>query len=340
MKVLLHIGMPKCGSSALQTYLSSQAFAETCHRRYAYVALQEKGGVLAGSELLERAAASAFAYCSSHDAKLVAELTARERNAALASFKALGQKYDTLILSSEGWGPLPQLFADDCLFSDDALEVTVVAYVRPQLEWMNSAWWQWGAWADVPMMKWVNRNRSRAQWDRLLEHWSAKPWVKQVDVRLLEGDVVQDFMGYLGYPIPPQPRANQSLPETVLRLFQRNRQLRPGPHDSAIEFVLARHLKLDAGKSPWVLRPKMIGPLIEFYRQENERLVRKLPEEQRQKILGDPRWWDAEVYAQRETSKVMVGKLRADDVEPLAVAALDAIKRMDAEIRRLKCGGE
>lgn len=336
MKLLLHIGMGKCGSSALQTYLCSEEFSAVVSGRCAYVALHQDGSLLWGDSLSACVATSVFGYCSSHTGSAISELDSKQRKNVVAQLKALGEQYDTLILSNEGWGPNPEHFIVDCLFSDPAFDVSVLAYVRPQVEWMNSAWWQWGAWTKAPMPRWVNNNRPKAQWYALIQQWNVKPWVNQVDIRLLDGDVVQDFMAYLGYTVPASSRTNQSLSASVLRLFQHNRQLRPGPHDSAIEFAMARHLSLEAGKNPWVLKYPQVEQLIEFYRQDNEQLVDILPTEQSKKMLRDPRWWQAETYAARNVSPPSVKKLNVHDLEQLSVAALEAIVRLDGEVRKLQ----
>jgi hypothetical protein len=328
--------MPKCGSSALQTYLSRPEFSEACAGRCLYAAVRGNGTVLWGEKLAANAAASPFSYCSSHPGKVISSFSARERETVRSVLLEFAKRCDTLIFSNEGWGARAGHFADDCLFAGAGFEVSVLAYVRPQVEWMNSAWWQWGAWAEAPLGRWVKNSRPNARWHDILQQWTAKPWVKQVQARLLDGDIVQDFMHYLGYEAPPQPHANRSLPGTVLRLFQRHRQLRPGPHDSAIEFVLARHLELDNQKNPWVLRPALVEQLLAFYRRDNEQLAHFLPADQSRKMLDDPRWWQPASYSQRPLAKPAVERLNAEELERLAVSALAAINRLDAEVRQLK----
>jgi len=336
MNILLHVGMPKCGSSALQAYLSSEEFTRATQGRCAYLVLQGDGQLLSGKIITAKSAVSVHGYCTSHLGTVLSDYNPKQQGEVKATLRELAQQYDTLVFSCEGWGAHPQHFKDDCIFSDAAFDVTVLAYIRPQVELMNSAWWQWGAWTKLPMGQWVNRHRPQAQWHSLLQQWAAMPWVKKVDVRLLAGDVVQDFMSYLGYQIAGQKRTNQSLPGIVLRLFQRNRQLRPGPHDSAIEFVLARHLQFEAGKTPWVIRPQMVQNLLDYYLPDNILLLDMLPDGMRQKMGDDPRWWSPAPYEERKLSPVQVKNLDREELERLAVSALESIWDLDNDLRKLR----
>jgi hypothetical protein len=330
--------MSKCGSSALQVFLSSPAFEKATNGRCAYLALHADGKLWRGDPLIEHAASSPRGYCSSHLGDAISAFTPNQKQQVRRLLNDLSRKYDTLILSCEGWGQNPQRLTDDCIFADDAFHVEVLAYVRPQLEWINSAWWQWGAWTALPAGQWINRQRRMAQWDALARQWAAKPWVKKIDVRLIDGDVVQDFMHYLGFQVPAQPRVNQSLPGILLRVLQHNRQLRAGPHDSAIDFVLARHLQLDAGGTPWILGPRKVEELLAFFRHENEQLANRLSSEQRETMLDDPRWWQAEPYLLRPVAKPVVERLDVAQLEQLTVATLEAINRLDAELRACRSG--
>ena len=304
--------------------------------RCAYLILKQDGELVWGESLLKLALASPHGYASSDNAELVRVLSHTQRSNARAKLKYLGQKYEWLIFSSESWGPKAHLFGDDWLFADPAFEIHLLAYIRPQIEWLNSAWWQWGAWTRMQPRPWFNRMRKNAQWHPLLKQWKDKLWVNSLTVRLMDGDIVCDAMNYLGYELPEQPRVHQGLPAIVLRLFQRHRHLRPGPHASAIDFVLARHLELEAKGTPWVIGPGLVKELVDFFREDNQKLAQMLTQDQGRRLLDDPRWWKAEAYDTADLEKALVAKLDMKDLETFSVAAMKAIDMLDAEVRRLR----
>ena len=87
-------------------------------------------------------AKSAVGYRASANARRIAAFDHTQ-------FSALGRQLDavevdTLVLSSEGWLPQASLF--ERAFRIWQKPMRVIAYVRPQANYLNAAWWQWGAW--------------------------------------------------------------------------------------------------------------------------------------------------------------------------------------------------
>lgn len=341
MSLVLHVGMPKCASSALQTYLSTQEFGADTKNRCAYIALQENGKIVSGKELSVKASASPYGYCASHAGKLLSEYSDAQKREVRAVIRDMLREHSKVVLSCEAWGGNPETLSDDCVFADDDFDVRVVAYIRPQVEWLNSAWWQWGAWSNTSLLNWTQQNRAKAKWHRIVQKWRRKPWVQGLDVRVLDDDIVRDFAAYLGnYPVSLQPQANQGLPDVVLRLFQRNRALRQTAHSSAVEFILSRQIQFGQAyaPTPWVLRPNLIAQLVEYFREDNEALLESLSENQKNRMSTDPRWWDANAYQDKRVNKAADRKLQADELELLTVDALHAITRLDAKLREFQLG--
>lgn len=336
MNLLLHVGMPKCGSSALQTFLSSRNFKKAVEGRFAYAAIDSTGTLRSGNRLVRHAEASSYGYVNSANINRIPELSHWQATRLHANLAWLGSRHEGVILSSEGWGSRAGEFVDKALFQKKRNRVHVVMYIRPQVEWFNSAWWQWGAWVNAPMQRWVRRNRFRANWYEAYLSWRALSWVDRVDIRLAGYDVVNDFLGLLGCEPVESVKANLGMPESVLRIFQRNRELRPGPHDSAIEFAIARQLQLDSQPPPWVLPQPMVGELIELFAEDNRRLMNELPLDQRDLMRHDDRWWRADCFNDRLVFSTDPESVGIADLEALTVAALKAVYRLDREVRRLR----
>ena len=85
------------------------------------------------------------------------------------------------------------------------MRARVVAYVRPQIEWFNSAWWQWWTWRDefdTPadlLRQWRGGWRPGfMRWRTQLAPWLVNPSVDGLTVRLYRRDTLPDFLELLG----------------------------------------------------------------------------------------------------------------------------------------------
>jgi hypothetical protein len=338
MKLILHIGMSKCGSSSLQNYLSSSEFYEVAKlNRIGYAVIDSSGNLLLGSPLIKKASESNFGYitsCSGTDISAFDKTTKKNLLRGIASLKI---DYDTLILSNEGWGSNPSHFLNDVFLSNKAFKITILAFVRPQIEWLNSAWWQWGAWTETPFRRWIKSNIPKAMWFKLLSEWKNKKWVRNVEIKLLSSDIVEDFNTFLGLPhksnLSPK-KINVSLPEVILRLYQRNRNLRPGPHASEIDFILSKHITLDGNQTPWVIPHSLAKFLLEHYYRDNENLLTLLSSEQKREMQSNNLWWSVDCYLTRLVKPANKTQLKGHDLEPLLVSALEAIVRLNNELKK------
>lgn len=339
MKVIFHLGMGKCGSSALQNFLSSKQFIDIAKGKCTYAAIHKDGNVLHGHKLIKSAKESPFGHVSSHNFQVIKQASNDDKRRIKQSLKKLGKQYDTIILSNEGWGPSPDKFNSENIFLlDRDVDVEVVIYIRPQVEWFNSAWWQWGAWSGLDLDTWVDKNLKKSLWCDTIDKWADKTWVKKVHVRLMPSNIVEDFMGLMDLPTPNITRSNQSLPEYLLRFFQKNRSLRPGPHSSAIEFILARHLSLPPQKTPWILDTKMVDMLINYHLENNNKLKKYFTNDSDQlnRFISDDRWWSAAAYLNKEISPITDNNIPPQDLEQMLLSAIESIVKLDHQVRRLQ----
>lgn len=334
---ILHVGFGKCGSSALQTALSaSPSLLDSKGRPVEYVALRPEG-VLRRSDLAKAARRSAFGYESSVAARALADCSDEDlASKAQVLAELAGDDEGRVIISNEGWINQRSMFDETGLLPALGLECEVVVYARPPVEWINSAWWQWGAWTGATFGHWLNGTLGKVKWADLVEPWRNVPGIKKVTVRLLPRDVVSDFCGLAGVSPPTGVGANASLPGSVLRLYQRHSELRPGPHSSAIDFILARNLWQSEGKTPWVIGPETVEQIIEATQNSNTALLDYLEPDSREIMRCDPRWWDAEAYRGYDAEPPGGQPADAESVDALAAEALQRIFELDKDNRRLR----
>lgn len=302
-RLILHVGGAKCGSSALQTALSSQAQLTAPETpEVVYAAFHATRGLIYGEELLQIARSKSFGYASSSVAHDLQSMDPADRATAVDRLHDLMSRHDTVILSNEGWLPRYNMM-NSCGFLDElGVPFDVFAVVRPQAEFVNSGWWQWGAWTNPPdLERWTFRGGKAPPqflWHSHLRKWARHRACSGTTIRLLSRDIVGDFFD--AYGLTPAPgmmtgrASNVSLPGEVLRLFQRHPDLRIGR--AVIDFALGQ-FDLGNQPTPWVVDPDLAERLVTLARDDNQALCAMLPADQADRMRATPGWWSAEAYA-------------------------------------------
>ncbi len=293
MKMILHIGFPKTGSSSLQAFLCRNTTLVGINATYRYY-VAKKHGVLAAPLLWIGARAQPWKHLST---------MLGPREAISAVIRYLNETPDTQtipILSHESWvnksadlASLPKSIAD-------LLDLEIVAYVRPQISWLQSAWWQWFAWAD-PLCSleqlWPGYKPNIA-WSAALERFDELPFVSKVTARLCDqsGDIVSDFMDYLEVENAPAAyRVNMSVSQTHIALYRRFQWLRRH-NDGRIDAVLKSILP-SGDPAPWCVSRQLAQTVVDDMRDDNLKLAARFGPATREKMLADQRWWDASAYS-------------------------------------------
>lgn len=333
-RLILHIGAPKCGSTALQSAFSQHdAFASSGGEEFRYATIDGHGRFHTGVAVRRRAARSLSGGARSASASRIGAISDTAK-AALAAHMNESRAQTSIILSNEGWMSKPDEFAALGLLNA-AGPVEVIAYVRPQIDYLNAAWWQWGAWAGVPFDDWMARHLEECRWGSLLDAWRRLPNTGAIIVRLLPADVVGDFFTLLACTPPEGRVANRSLPEEALRFMQANPQLRAGPHDSSMPFVLGRALP-DGGGTPWVLPLAFVAQVIKSFQADNRVLQSMLDPESQAHMEADARWWSSDAYAGKTLAPRQAQAVAAETSEALAVAFAKRLLELERELAALK----
>ena len=336
-KAILHIGAGKCGSSALQEYLSKSVdLRDRENRIVQYGVLLSGGRIATGEKVREQALSSVFQYASSTN------LPDLQSSYSLAeTLKSLDEiSADTLILSCESWINDPEI-AEELLTWLSHCEVDIVAYVRPPVLWLNSAWWQWGAWSSAEFEHWINVNESMSYWSSYIKRWETVSFINKISVRLLASDIVSDFLNLNGIREAAADGSQQgrfsnvSLPGSVLRVYQKYPELRPSPHESKIDFSLSRHLKEIEQSADWVISNDKVQEIIENTLPYNEQLKGYLDSSQLDYFNSDTHWWSADAY-QKHADTPSKREITEEETREIVVNSLYSLHRAEQEIISLK----
>ena len=331
IECILHIGAGKCGSSSLQTHLSENPFlTDASGRRYEYVCTKTRGRLQRGLSAKRNAARNPFGYSASISVNDMAEpgdlASLREALARVA------EEGVTPILSFEGWINAGSGFRDWKILEALDVRARVIAFVRPQLPWLNSSWWQWGAWSHRGFEDWLKHWRRRGLWAEALKVWRDMTCVQSLDVFTTSTDVITRFHQWLDAPAAARAtRSNTTLDAATLRFLQAHPSLKTGSKAAAVDFVLARRLPPGPKRPPWVFTPDLVALHLDFFKDSNVDLLGLVGPETRGEIDADPAWWSAEHFADRaaEAESPDAVALTRDELEDLARRALLAIPGME-----------
>jgi len=324
-KVVLHVGAGKTGSSALQRYLSMlNEPMQGNDVLYQYCVISNKGDLIVAPEIKLFAESSIIGYMNS-----ASELDLESQEHFRGEFLRVKRAGVIPVFSQESW-LLSSKKADIVNIFHPSTEIEIVAYVRPQIEWFNSGWWQWWAWsekfekpADV-LDLWGN---GVLWWGNHLRLWSQLPNVTRVRARLATTDIVADFLGLFGISANHQVETiNQGMGADLIKFYRAIPGLR-GPHGAELDTYLSRYIK-GSDPSPWVVDKELGRRIVKECARSNEVLLDFLDDEQRVAMKEDARWWTEEAYASRpvtDLDQLQMG-LR-DAAKLLSNIILDALRR-------------
>ncbi len=329
MKIYFHIGAGKCGSSALQEYFSYNNSHE--YYGFLYGAVAKNGSIAIKNEVENRAQKSPYNYCSS-----CSLITLQDE--FLANFKSslllLSNKCDTLLLSNEGWINESDVFhtLSDVL---NCYECEVIMLIRPPVLWLNSAWWQWGAWSNVELDLWLSRNIKNVCWSSFYDKFQLVDFIKKVHVIPLSNDIVNSVNEIVSLPlIEEREKSNVSSGNNLLRFFELKRTLRPSPHHSNIEFALNRYVK-NTGKPDWVISRLNITKILKRTYESNLKLLENMSNSDKELVLNDNSWWGKGYYAHYDDRLRIEYNPSYDELSGQLEEAYQIIFLLDKKIRDL-----
>ena len=268
---MIHAGFAKCGSASIRTALFNN-----------FRKLQKDNVFVFDKDLkLARAAADLVGtpiWIIEESRQKSENLTQRLGAEMTAVSKHKGNH--VVILSAENLANpgMAELFAG----LDTQFEIAVILYVRPQLQWIPSAWKQWGLKTGMPLSDFVSQcidNRTPA-FRQGIESWKAALPAAKIQVRflipelLMSGNPAQDFFQLISlsqkdYQFESEAR-NPSLDVSVLHALSKNPHLFSDIHDNSLTLALTRALsKKFRSTNIQMLSAEQEARIEECFRDEN-----------------------------------------------------------------------
>jgi hypothetical protein len=313
-EAVIHIGFCKTGTSSLQAALSSDVLNGT---PYEYCAIRRDGSVLCGQALAQRARKNTTGYVTSNGL-----LDCIDHDLVRTSLAAIRERGKIPILSQECWSYLGNVFRERSLLERWGISnAHLIAYVRPQVEFLNSGWWQWWAWSG--MFRQPADIVGKFGVGFMLWATYLKPWlsiVKRPSVRLHGQDTIGDFFSVLGLdnPIVNAPRKNTGISRELVQLYKAVPELRTehgekthsvldavfnGGHGAILDSVLSP--LLNGGSTPWLVSPDLARRVVDQCREDNIELRAYLSPNQQDQMTEDQHWWSAECYGEAKDVELL-----------------------------------
>jgi hypothetical protein len=275
-RLVIHAGFAKCGSASIRTELFNNF--RTLQKNNVFVfdkdlRIARRATDLIGTPIW-------FLEQARQKSENLAERVGKE---IAAMSKRKGDH--VAILSAENLANpgMAELFAG----LDSHLNLQTVFYLRPQLQWIPSAWKQWGLKTGVPLSDFVSRciDARTPAFRQGIETWKAALPAARIHVRFLipvlltGGNPAQDLFNLLGlsgkeYQFESDAR-NPSLDVSVLHALSKNPHLFSDVHDNTLTLALTRALsKRFRSTNIEMLAPEQEAKIEERFRDENLWLLR------------------------------------------------------------------
>ena len=274
-RIIIHAGFAKCGSASIRTALFQN------FRR-----LQKDSVFVFDKNLrIARTAADLIGtpiWCIEQARKHSENLT---RRLSAEIVPLLKRKREHLaILSAENLAN-PGM-ADLLAGLDSQCDVSVIFYLRPQLQWIPSAWKQWGLKMGASLSDFVAQcvDTRTPAFKRDIESWKSTLPAANIHVRFLIPELLagsnpaHDFFNLLGlsekqYEFESEAR-NPSLDVSVLHVLSKNPYLFSDVHDNSLTLPLTRALsKKFRSTNILMLSAAQEARIEECFRDENRWLL-------------------------------------------------------------------
>jgi hypothetical protein len=277
-RMVIHIGAGKCGSSAIQHYLHTNA-----------TALREFGALVPDEEFsTERLPAGqqiSFFETLRQMNVIEARTLWRDKCRHLLAV-AREEAIETVVVSAEN---LINPTGTAMLLHGIDADVEIVVYVRRQLDYLVSAWQQWYLKTHAGVENFLDQHLGViANWNLCLADWESSFGRDNIQVRrygrglLYGGDVVADFLHAsrlkTGLASNEAPRVNTSYSDAITAIAMRCPEQFTSMHDNDFYVALASLVGDSARRGRPTTFPfsaAEVDAIEQVYAPGNEALVQK-----------------------------------------------------------------
>jgi hypothetical protein len=231
MRLVLHIGAGKCGSSAIQSYLARNAPALRNSGILVPDTNLDTNGEITGQQVWVFQDTLSAASPSTVVRAKFAALTEQMSSANLHTVVVSAENLTNEGAFARACAPAAEIFDD----------IQIVSYIRRQDDYLISAWCQWWFKIHASFGDYMASARHAAHWARLLAPWDDVFGSKHITVRLFQSgnlinnDIVDDFVKTAGIPqdgCTPNPwRANVTSNEILVEIAHDIREIFVSVHD-------------------------------------------------------------------------------------------------------------
>lgn len=282
-ELIIHIGFGKCASSSIQNHLTKNAAFYEDTYSYKYIGFDQENNLLKTDDIVKQHNFPPYFFTTN---------LSQENEHLKQQLNAISDCSDYLgIISNEGLANPEWLNSTRLkLLSELDLDITIFMVVRPFSDWLNSSWWQWGAFADVEVNEWLSKY-SVQDYKKGLENWLRLPNVKDFHVVDINDDPLQKFASILKTETVENCIINRTSCSDMLRFLIKNKNIFGRTvHNPSIEFILNDELDFEGVKPPFIITESMVKKILKQYKQtlveEKQTKLKNILEAHIEKIIN------------------------------------------------------
>ena len=306
MKTYIHIGVDKCGSSSLQRFLSTNGLFLNNQNKYFEYRCFSKKGILSPEKIKLLSSKNKKGYESSMSFIKILDFEETKLNGMIDKNKI--QNVDKLdqIFSCEDWyrGLKKEKFISilsKFLVDNNEDKLIFIAFLKSPVLWINSAWWEWGAWQSNKnkyyFEDWLEKMIINVNWYRHFKLFNLLNKNHQLILKPIKKDIIIDFSKILNLKEDLRliERINTGLPIEILKFYLKYPKL-----SSILKKTLFKK-KNFVGNVPWILSQSNIRTILYNTYESNKKLLNLMEEEDKNFLINDRSWWDIDFYKNKIT---------------------------------------